>query len=353
MKICYLANAASIHTKRWAEHFKSIGHKVFVVSFEPGRIQGVQVFHIPAAISQRHVNVLMRLPKVRQIVREIDPDIIHAHYVTSYGMAGVVTGLHPLVISAWGSDVLVMPENSIVYRLMVRFCMQKADLVTSIADHMTNLILKRRYADSQRIVTFPFGVDTDIFTPKREVPKRNSPCVVVSTRRLDVGLDVDVLIKSIPAVLERHPSTKFIIAGDGPLHNDLVRLSKKLHLCTDINFVGSVQHSEMPGFLRKADIFISTSKSDGNNISLNEGMACGCFPIATDIDANRNWLDNGVNGLLFPCGDHEALAKRIIQSIENLEWRQSIIDHNYDIIRKRASWKNEMEKMENIYQQLL
>lgn len=351
MKICYLANAASIHTQRWAEYFASVGYQVVVVSLVPGNIKNVQVIHVPLFSRQRHLNILLSVPKIKRIIHDIKPDILHAHYITSYGFAAAITKFRPLVLSAWGSDVLVMPEKSVIYRHMVRYIMRRADLVTSIAEHMTNLILERNYVTAEKIRTFPFGVDTDVFNPtinRRKDP--SSPPVIVSNRRLDTGLDVDVLIQAIPAVLAAHPAARFIIAGDGPLRVDLERLSERLNLSESVTFIGAVGHSDMPGFLSGSDIFISTSRTDGNNISLNEAMACGAFPIATNIDANRQWIDDGKNGLLFDVKDHKALSQKIIEAIESPEWRKSIIQDNFDIIQSRASWQNEMRKMQKLYE---
>jgi hypothetical protein len=112
MKICYLANARSIHTQRWAKHFTTRGHEVAVISFQFGAIEGVRTICLSSAVSVSHLNIVRLLPRVRRIVREISPDVLHAHYATSYGLAGVLAGRSPLIITAWGSDVLIMPEKS-------------------------------------------------------------------------------------------------------------------------------------------------------------------------------------------------------------------------------------------------
>ncbi|MFC1504987.1 glycosyltransferase family 4 protein [Thermodesulfobacteriota bacterium] len=353
MKICYLANAGSIHTQRWAEYFASKGHQIFIISFESGVVANSQVYLIPKVFPQRHLNILGNLPRIRRIVKRINPDILHAHYVTSYGLAGALTGQHPLILSAWGSDVLIMPEESQIYRQMVQFSMKRADLVTSIADHMTALMLKRHYAKPDKIITFPFGVDTNMFNPSGKKPVHDDKCIIVSNRRLDIGLDVDIFIRSIPQVLEYHPTTRFVVAGDGPLRSDLEDLAKSIGIGQAIEFVGAVEHRNMHTLLRNSDIFVSTSRTDGNNISLNEAMACGSFPIATDISANRNWVENRKNGLLFPCQDTTALSKCIIESISKPEWRNAVISKNWEIIQKRASWHKEMKKMNQIYHDLI
>jgi len=354
MKICYLANAASIHTQRWAKHFSNRGFEVTVVSFQPGEIEGIKVIQLPFNPSWSRMNVLLNLGRVRPLVHKIAPDILHAHYVTSYGLAGALAGRHPLVITAWGSDVLVMSEESWIYRQMVRFTLRRADLVTSMADHMTELLLHRRYALPDRIVTLPFGVDTSVFNLDRRTNKHGDRTpLVVSTRRLDHGLDVHLFIQAIPQVLKRCSDVHFVATGDGPLRPQIEKLARDFGISDRIDFRGEVSHHELPRLLERADVFVSTSRSDGNNVSLNEAMACGAFPIATDIPANRAWIKHGHNGLLFPRQDGNLLAERIIEALQKPGWREAVIAQNWGIICKKASWSKNMFEMEHHYFRLL
>jgi len=144
MKICYLANAASIHTKRWARHFAGRRHQITVISYQPGKIEGIQVYTLPSTFFGTPVDYFLNLKRVRYLVQKISPDILHAHYVTSYGLFGALAGKRPLIISAWGSDVLVAPEKSWLLRQIVRFSLSRANLVTSVAEHMTQIIIDRR-----------------------------------------------------------------------------------------------------------------------------------------------------------------------------------------------------------------
>jgi glycosyltransferase involved in cell wall biosynthesis len=354
MKICYLANAESVHTRRWAQHFGRRGYQVTVVSFQPGEIDGVKVFQFAPITSWRRVDILLHLGRVRRLVCEIVPDILHAHYVTSYGLAGALSGRRPLVVTAWGSDVLIMPEESWVYRQIVRFALSRADLVTSMAEHMTRHLVERRYAAADKIVTLPFGVDTDVFTlNQRTHPHGDGPGLVVSTRRLDHGLDVDTFIGAIPKVLNACPGVRFLVVGDGPLRPQLKQLAADLGVAKSVEFCGQISYQEMPGLLGQADVFVSTSPSDGNNISLNEAMACGAFPVATDIPANRAWIEHGRNGLLFPCQGVDELAAAVIEALQRSEWRQTAMAQNWEIVCTRASWSRQMAEMERRYDELL
>ena len=350
MNICYLANSASVHTQRWARHFTRRGHQVTVVSFHAGKIEGIPVYQFPPTSGRRRLSILLNVGRVRHLVWKINPDILHAHYVTGYGLAAALTGWHPLIMTAWGSDVLIAPEQSWIYRQIVRFALGRADLVTSMAEHMTRHLIERRYASADKIVTLPFGVDTDVFSPDQRTRQHgDGPPLVVSTRRLQHGLDVDVFIRAIPTVLACCPDARFVVTGGGPLRGQLEQLATDLGVAERIEFRGEITHQEMPKLLGQADVFVSTSPSDGNNVSLNEAMACGAFPIATDIPANRAWLEPGQNGLLFPCQDSSELAQKIIEALRQPGWRQAAIPRNWEIIRTRASWAREMARMEDLY----
>jgi glycosyltransferase involved in cell wall biosynthesis len=291
---------------------------------------------------------------MRRIIQEINPDILHAHYATSYGLAGALVGINPLIITAWGSDVLIMPEKSWIYRQMVCFSLSRADLITSMAQHMTRYLVEKGYATAGKIITLPFGVDTEVFNlNKRTRVHGDRPSFVISTRRLDNGYDVDTYIRAIPKVLNSCMNARFVIVGEGPARTQLEELAVSLGVIGSLEFVGHISHQEMPKLLGQCDVFVTTSPTDGNNISLNEAMACGAFPVATDIPANRAWIENHRNGLLFSCRDVDQLADAIIEALGQPEWRQASMAMNWEIVRTRASWLQSMAEMECHYFRLL
>ncbi len=353
MKICYLANAQSIHTQRWAKHFSAQGNEVTVISFDPAEIEGATVIALPRYRIDRRLNILLNIAKVSRLVANLKPDILHAHYMTSYGFAAALTGRNPYIATAWGTDVLIEPEKSWIYRMIVRYALRKADFVTSMATHMTEHLVHKGYVAVDKIITLPFGVDIGIFNLERRIRRHGiMPPIVVSTRRPDYGMDVDTFVKAAPFVLNAIENVRFIVTGEGPLKKSLKDLADSCGISDHIEFQGEIAHQTMPELLSMTDVFVSTSPSDGNNISLNEAMACGAFPIATDIPANRAWIESGKNGLLYPCKAIDQLARRIIDALKNSEWRQSVMPFNWNLIKMKASWLNSMEEISIHYQRL-
>lgn len=366
MKICYLADARSTHVRRWIEYFAK-EHEIDLITlsytkkedtFVPEEVykkMGVRVHKV-----SKPMPFLLLAPfKIRRLIKKIKPDIVHAHYVTQYGFCGAFSGFHPLVISAWGSDVLIDPHNSRILKMLVKFALKKADLITCDGENSKEAMIKFG-EDSQKIKIVYHGVDTKEFNPKQKDRKLreeleivNSP-TVISTRGLKPIYNVESLIKAIPLVLKQVPDAKFVIVNNGSQEAHLKELSKSLDIWNNVKFVGRVQHNELPKYFASSDVYVSTSLSDGGiAISTIEAMACGLAPVITDIGDNRKWIKEEENGFVVPIKDPKALAEKIIYLLENKDIRKKFGEVNRKIIEEKADYYKEMEKMENIYKALV
>jgi|SRR6185312_6432710 len=354
MRICYLADADSIHTKRWCIHFASLGHEVHLISFKKGGIEGVHFHFVDTGnISVKGGNwkVMFKANKVKSLVREINPDVLHAMYATSYGVVGALSGFHPYIITALGSDVLISPQQSILYRLLVKFALKRADLVTAMAEHMREIIIAMGI-NPGKVNTLVFGIDTAIFNHTKRVPPANK-FVITSTRNFESVYNLQLLIKAVQLVSKEIPNLEVNLIGAGSQREELEKMIADYKLVKSVKFFGKVSQTEIADTLNKTHLFTSTSLSDGNNISLNEAMACGTVSLATDIPANRQWIKEGVNGFLVPLHDEKYLADKILYVYRNYtQMQKSSIEFNDKIIEEKATWVKNMVIVENIYTQL-
>ncbi len=365
MRICYLANANSIHTQRWVKYFASHGHEVHLISQMPfggNNIENIKLYvlrrfspRIP--IISLLVNLLFNVIQVKRWVREIKPDILHAHYITTYGFLGALSGFHPLVLSAWGSDVLVAPKSSKINKAIVKFTLKEAEVVTCVSDTVKEELL-RLGASLRTIVMISHGVDTQQFSPHQQdedfrsrLGVRGTP-TVICIRNLKPVYNVEMLIRAIPLVLRQMPEVKFIIAGEGEQRDYLKQLVNSLKVSENVRFVGWIPHNELPKYLASSDVYVSTSLSDGTSLSLQEAMACKLAPVVTDLPANREWIVDGKNGFIVPINDVPALASRIVYLLQNNETRKRFGEIGRKVIAERAEYKKEMAKMEKIYEGL-
>jgi glycosyltransferase involved in cell wall biosynthesis len=126
------------------------------------------------------------------------------------------------------------------------------------------------------------------------------------------------------------------LAGSGPLEKELKNMVERYELRDHVRFLGRVDNQRLPDILCSADIFVSTSRSDGTNVSLLEAMACGAFPMVTRIEGNEQWIKDGENGCMVPLDDPEYLANKMGEVSQNFELRRKAARINRQIVESRA-----------------
>jgi len=301
------------------------------------------------------------LLEIIRLIKKIRPDIIHAHYIGHFGILaglyGRLSGFKPIVLTAWGSDILIDTRG--LKKWLVKYALKKADLITCDAEHMIEKMVSLG-TDPKKITLNYFGTDIRKFKPgqrseklKEKLGILGSP-VVISLRNLTPIYDVESLIKAIPLVLKEVSETKFVIAGKGSQEAELNQLAKSLRVSDSIRFVGFIANDELPKYLTSSDVYVSTSLSDaGLAASTNEAMACELPVVITDFGDNRKWVEDGVNGFIVPLKDPKTLAEKIIYLLKNPDVGKEFGMRNRKIIEESYNYYKEMEKMENIYIELI
>ncbi len=352
--ICYLANALSIHVQKWVDYFSKRNYKISVISFSPGNIKGAEVYFVNLKFFSRFkLKYILGLPRVRKLLAQLKPDVLHAIYLSSYGLVGALSNMHPLVISAIGSDVLVTPKESFIKRILASYAIKKADLVHSQADHLTKELMSLG-ARPEQVITFSYGIDLEQIKKKEEINSRDKKQkVVISTRTLEPIYNLELLIRALPKILKEIPEVKIWIIGSGGEEKKLKELAFELKVGKLIEFLGKLSNQEVLDRLGKSDVYISTSLSDGSSISLLEAMAKGAFPIVTDIPANREWIKNNISGFLCPTDDPIQLSKRILEALTSDNLRERAVEENQNLVREKGSYQKNMGLMEKYYLQLI
>ena len=365
MKICFIIDAHTVLSQRIAEYFADKGHDILIlssISKYPNDHKNIKIKELGAVkkrIKVPYTEHLGNIMKVKKEVTEYDPDVVHGHYITS--VASQILNLdnkYPVVLSAWGSDILV-DSKAKHHKILFKKAFKRADKLTSVSDHITKKMIELG-ADFGKITTFPFGVDTTIFKRISNVDKlrtklgiEKKEIVVISTRMFEPVYNIEILLDAIPDVITKKTKVKVILIGTGSLEDELKKRAVKLNLTGNVIFTGFIPHRELSEYLNLADIYVSTSVSDGASASLLEAMACGVFPVVTDIPANKEWIENNENGFLFKIGDIDSLTEQIIKALDRSELRTAAIKENRKKVMKKASWTKNMGKLEEIYNEVI
>lgn len=360
MRILFLAESLSIHSERWIRFFAERGHEIDWISLSPS--------DTAPAFPNTRFHPIVRGPAVwraitaarlaRRIVRERRIDLVHAHYAGTYGVIGAMTRFHPLVLTAWGSDILEAGRTAL-YGPLVRFALRAADAITCDAEHLRDA-MHDLGVPRDRVRIIYFGTDTEWNHPGRARPERRADFgagdgpVVISARNMHPVYDIGTLIRAVPLVLAAQPDTRFAIAGDGPERPALEELARSLGVERSVRFLGPLPASLIAEHLASADVYVSTSTSDGGLAATTaEAMACGTPVVITDFGQNRVWVDDGRSGRLFPVRDHAALAAELLPLLRDPQARRALGQAGRDVIRTRNDYHREMARVEALYVSLV
>jgi glycosyltransferase involved in cell wall biosynthesis len=357
MRLCYVAPAASIHTQRWLQAFAGRGHEVHLIAFpaEQADLDGVIVHRLQTGTT--HARFARLVVEARRLLGDIQPDIVHGHFITRYGWLAALSLRRPLVITAWGTDAYIDPERSRLVRFVTRWTLRRADLVTVDAQDLCDRVIQLG-ARPERTRIIQWGVDTKVFRPDvdsselRERLDLGAGPVILSTRGLKPVYNQDIMVQALPAILRSAPTARLIIKYQlsDPEYAASVRKSvSELSLEHAVRFVTESPYEELPAYYALADVFVSIASSDSTPVSLLEALACGAAPVTSDLPALREWVRDGVNGFCVPARDPSALAAAVTRLLAESDLRRSFVEANLRMVRERADHTRQMDEMERLY----
>ena len=363
MKICYVANAASIHTQKWAKYFADKGHDVHLISgegFGARAVENVQL-HVPRRVpGLRGGNLVFAMAHMAAVLRRTKPDILHGHYATGGGFWAAVTGFHPFVLTGWGSDILIEPKTRRLAKWKAHFALVRADATTCDAEHFVRPLVELG-ADPEKVALINFGIDTSKFHPgQRDEALRarlqvvpGSP-IVFSLRSFYHRYDVESFIRAVPDVLKAVPDATFVAAGGGDQRGYLESLASSLRVSDRVKFIGFIANDDLPRYLASIDVYVSTALSDaGLSSSTAEAMACERAVVITDFGDNGKWVKDGEGGFLVPLRSPAIVAEKVVALLEDAAFRAACGRINRSVIQERNDYYTEMAKVERLYEGLI
>lgn len=370
MKICYLGNATSIHTQKWAKSFAKLGHEVTLLTFDFQEIEGVNCELISTKFRNKYQQYFLETQQVRNRLAELEPDIIHAHWLPTYGLLASLVGYHPIVVSAWGGDVQRAPfqgNKKWFYRLINKYVIAKADIITTESEVLKEILLKKFNTPAGKIATFPWGVDTNIYSCKNEAEIEaiksklnisNNSNVIIYNREIRVEYNTEILLRAIPEILAQAPDTVVIFLGgygDPSYITKMQQLAEELEVAHAIKIIPEVLSQEDVGeLLNISDVFVSIPKQDSISCAVLEGMLCGVIPVVSDLPANRQLISNRENGYLVSGNCPHELAESIsIALINKRILKNTMGQANRIWVTDNASWNFSLKAMLHIYNNLV
>lgn len=350
MRLCYLADAPYVHTHRWVRHFVERGWDVHVVSFRPAEIEGATVHFVAGLEWLGKARYLLRIARVRRLVRDLRPDLLHALHLTSYGFLAAFCDVHPKLVSVWGTDVLEAPGLSPFHRFVTRHALRRADHITATGLRLAEATA--RYAPAGKPVTVvPYGVDLRVFQPRPKEPR--DEVVIGAVARLSKEKGLHYLLEAFALMAGRHPRAQLVLAGDGRERQRLEGLAARLGVGERVRFLGEVPHEQVPTVLGELDVFAMPSTWEGFGVAALEAEAMEVPVVASNVHGIPDVVLDGETGLLVPPRDPRALASALERLASDADLRRRLGRAARAFVAEHYSWEDNAAQMEALYQSAL
>ena len=275
------------------------------------------------------------LASLRRAIRDFRPDVVHTHSAKGgfLGRRAAWTQRVPAVIhTVHGAPF--HPYQSVAARQTFRACERLAarwcHQLISVADAMTDLMVKAGVAPRNRFITIHSGMDVEPFLDadrhRAEVRRRlgftDQDVVIGKVARLYHLKGHDDLITAAESVIRSDPRVRFLLVGDGILREPLCRRITELGLEKHFVFTGLVPPGEVPSLIGAMDALVHTSLREGLARALPQALIAGRPVISYDIDGAREVAIDHETGFLVPPGNIPLLAQRIAQLAADGQARQ-------------------------------
>lgn len=211
-------------------------------------------------------------------------------------------------------------------RLQLFLSLRMSDCLTSVSGASADLLSRLSGFDKKQIKVIDNGIDTDFFSPagpgdKKQIRKTlglpEDRCIVGCVAALRPVKNHKGLLAAFSKVIRIQKDCLLVLVGDGPLTEELKKMSENAGLDSHVIFVG--QRDNVEHYLKAFDIFVLNSKTEGLSYAILEAMASGLPIVATDVGGNSQIIDNGENGILYEQGDEKKLSEALIDIIKNQE----------------------------------
>jgi glycosyltransferase involved in cell wall biosynthesis len=364
MRLIYFSRDYSVHDHRFLDRLARTGHTVGFLALEnrptvqfdrplPAEIEWLQWAGGRGPVQLQDGWRLLR--SLRQVINSFKPDLVQAGPIQTAAFLTALSGFRPFVSTSWGYDLLIDANRSPAWRAATRYTLRRS--AAMVGD--CNAIRQQAIAygmDPEKIVTFPWGVDLQHFTPGTETELRArlgwnpQDFIVISTRGWAPIYGIEELARGFAAAAQELPQLRLLMLGNGPQASLIRKVFMQADVLDYVHFPGQVSQESLPRYYRAADLYLSASHSDGSSISLLEALACGRPALVSDIPGNREWVNPGEQGWWFQTGSAAELTRQLLEAVAQRDRLAEMGRWARQTAEARANWETNFSHLLDAYQ---
>jgi glycosyltransferase involved in cell wall biosynthesis len=317
---------------REAVKYPGIEHHV-VTLFGDGELSeeiralGLQVHVLNLRPYFRKRKFFAAILEVQMLLENLRPDLVEAHLTWSRFIA---------LFAAWRADVRLrigfeqgdLYLSSWNFRVANFLAQSLAHRVVVCSDALADWVHRTHGISRSRLLVMHNCVDLARFnkngTKAKDVEFAHGTAVFCAVGTLGCGVNkrVDVCIRALAAARSRGAKAALVICGDGEQRRELEDLAQSLGIAPYVKFLGT--RSDVAQVLRACHVFCHAAPFEPFGIVAIEAMAVGLPIVAPSSGGIRETVEHGVNGLLYPVLDHQALAEVMLTLASNPTLRESM-----------------------------
>lgn len=315
---------------------------------------GVELYYVrylsASGLGQKNFNtksaVFSVAAKLREILTDFDPDVIHAH---TLGLdSGIGAWLKkklslPLVVTTHGSDTEIPLKQGKIRQL--RSACDAADRIVAVS---TCLGRRLQSCGTQTpVLTILNGFVPNTVEQERE----KDPLSILQVGHLIPSKRNAVTIQALAQLRKLYPQMKLTIIGAGTLRQQLEALAEELGLAEAVTFTGEIPNPRVLSAMANASYFVMPSKPEGFGIVYLEAMSNRCITIGTEGEGISDLIVSGKNGFLVPADDPLAIVDAIRWCREHPSAATAIAEQGYRDTKK-LTWRQNAERYTELFCQL-
>jgi L-malate glycosyltransferase len=375
MRVLYFSKDYSPHDHRFLSALAKTEHVVSYLRLEASPRQ-TEDRPVPTEIEQvawaggRGIFHWRQVPALvfdlKRVIKQFKPDLIHAGPIQTCAFLAILSGFRPVLTMSWGFDLMQDAERDSWWRWVTRYTLQRTTFFTSDAQSTRAQALGYGL-DPQRTVVFPWGVDLKTFRPQKSIvaktsskyahrrsrTERREPFMLFCNRSWEPRYGVDILAKAFVKVAHERENISLLLLSGGSEAQSIRKIFINGAVLQRVQFGGQIPQADLLRWYHMADLYISPSHIDGSSVSLMEALACGLPVLVSDIPANREWVMEDQNGWLFPDGDVDALAQKILAIVKTPRKLSRIRRAARNVAIEKADWRKNFAVLLKAYEQTI
>jgi glycosyltransferase involved in cell wall biosynthesis len=366
---------------------QKLGHNVHVVARHSEDSEdifhGINVHYIKGtgnALTRYWSFARSAAKKIEELNKQIGLDIIHANLplVPSFAIPNNASkALVCAVHSTWKGEAIVTKQSNPKElnpneKMMLRFnrvlrryetqLMKRSDALIAVSKYTVDELTDLYGIEEEKIHVIYNGVDIDKFKPRpdrmelrQEFGLEEDKKVVLFVGRLYHRKGLEILLRSIPPVLEEYKDVKFAISGTGfkQKEESLRSLAKELDIEDHVTFLGYVPDEKLPDLYSSSDIFVLPAIYENFPFAILEAQATALPVISTKVGGIPEFLVDNENGFVIDPGDSTQLTQKVLNLLQNPKHAKEMGKHGRELIEKKLSWRIITGQVIDLYHKLL